>query len=75
VFLLAILGVALVLYGTGTNAAGEGSTGTIKAASAGGVGVLAMLVGFGVVEHATQIGSVFKRTNGLRSLEAAGCQE
>ena len=48
-FLLAILGVALVLYGTGTNAAGEGSTGTIKAASAGGVGVLAMLLGFGVV--------------------------
>ena len=38
-----------MLYGTGTNAAGEGSTGTIKVAIAGGVGVLAMLLGFGVV--------------------------
>ncbi len=62
VFLLSILGVALVLYGTGTNAAGSGSTGNIKVAVAGGAGVLALILGFGVVKFHTQLGEVFKRT-------------
>jgi hypothetical protein len=62
VFLFAILGVALVLYGTGTNAAGEGTAGSIKVAIAGGAGVLALVLGFGVVSKGTDIGSVFKRT-------------
>lgn len=60
VFLLAILGVALVLYGTGTNAAGSGSTGTIKVAIAGGAGVLALLLGFGVVREREGLVDVFK---------------
>jgi hypothetical protein len=62
VFLLAVLGVALVLYGTGTNAAGEGSAGSIKVAIAGGAGVLALVLGFGVATHGNDIGTVFKRT-------------
>lgn len=60
VFLLAILGVALVLYGTGTNAAGSGSTGTIKVAIAGSAGVLALLLGFGVVKEREGLVDVFK---------------
>lgn len=62
VFLLAVLGVAIVLYGTGTNAVGEGSTGNIKVAIAGGAGVLALLLGFGVIQYADGLASVFKRT-------------
>ena len=61
VFIIVILGVALVLYGTGTNASGEGTTGPIKVAIAGGAGVLAMALGFGVVHERTDLVEVFKR--------------
>jgi hypothetical protein len=74
VFLLAILGVALVLYGTGTNAAGQGTAGAIKVAIAGGAGVLALVLGFGVVKYGEGIGTVFKRTidYGVLKLQVAG---
>ena len=58
-FLLAILGVAIVLYGTGTQAAGEGKTGKINVAIAGGAGVLALVLGYGVVEYNPKIQQVF----------------
>ena len=48
VFLVVILGLALLLFGTGTSASGEGTSGQIKVAIAGGAGVLAMVLGFGV---------------------------
>ena len=62
VFLLAVLGIAIVLYGTGTQAVGSGNTGPINVAIAGGAGVLAALFGFGVVTYQPQIEEVFKRT-------------
>lgn len=62
VFLLAILGVAIVLYGTGTQAAGTGNTGTLNVAIAGGAGVLAAVFGFGVINYAQSIQDVFKGT-------------
>lgn len=61
VFIMVILGVALVLYGTGTNASGEGSSGPVKIAIAGGAGVLAMVLGFGVVKERQGLVDVFKR--------------
>jgi hypothetical protein len=68
VFLLAILGVAIVLYGTGTQAAGTGKAGeekigaTMNVAIAGGAGVLAAFFGYGVLEYNESIKEVFKRT-------------
>src|SRR6266849_2086798 len=62
VFLLAVLGVALVLFGTGTQAAGSGTAGSIKVAIAGGAGVLALVLGFGVVSNGRELGNVFKRS-------------
>lgn len=59
IFLLAILGVAIILYGTGTQAVGRGSTGRINVAIAGGAGVLAMVLGFGVVKFNKEIQEVF----------------
>ncbi len=62
VFLVAILGVALVLYGTGTNAVGQGDVGNTKVAIAGGAGVLALVLGLGVVYFQSELTQVFKRT-------------
>ncbi len=59
IFLLAILGVAIVLYGTGTQAAGQSNTGTINIAIAGGAGVLALAFGYGVIEKNLDIQKVF----------------
>jgi hypothetical protein len=61
VFLVVILGVALLLFGTGTAASGEGTSGTIKVAIAGGAGVLAMVLGFGVASWHEELTDVFKR--------------
>jgi len=65
--------VALVLYGTGTNASGSGSSGTINVAVAGGAGVLAMLLGFGVVDWRKELVEVFKhqRDYGLLDLSVS----
>jgi len=62
VFLLAVLGVALVLFGTGTQAAGSGTAGSVKVAIAGGAGVLAFVLGFGIVSYGKELGDVFKRS-------------
>ncbi len=59
IFLLAILGVAIVLYGTGTQAIGKSNTGTTNVAIAGGAGVLAIVLGFGVVQFNEAIQKVF----------------
>jgi hypothetical protein len=60
VFIIVILGVALVLYGTGTNASGENTTGSIKVAIAGGAGVMALVLGLGVVNQHEGLVQVFK---------------
>jgi len=69
IFILVILGVAIVLYGTGTQAAGTGSAQAptndqIKAniAIAGGAGVLAAFFGFGIISYKDDLVGVFKRT-------------
>jgi hypothetical protein len=61
VFLVVILGLALLLFGTGTSASGEGTSGQIKVAIAGGAGVLAMVLGFGVAHWREDLTDVFKR--------------
>lgn len=61
VFVIVILGIALVLYGTGTNASGEGTTGATKVAIAGGAGVLALVLGFGVVWDRQGLTEVFEQ--------------
>ena len=80
VFLLAILGVAILLYGTGTQAAMTGRGGadrlgaTGHIAIAGGAGALAAFFGFGVVYMATDIQKVFKHTLDYGVLEIVASQ-
>jgi hypothetical protein len=65
VFLLAILGVAIVLYGTGTQATAtteQIASLPVKATVFGGAGLLAALFGYGVVWKAKEIPEVFKPT-------------
>ena len=64
VFLLAILGVSIVLYGTGTQGVGQADLGTVpvKVFIAGGAGVLAAVFGFGVVWQGKAIKEVFSKT-------------
>ena len=63
-FVLVVVGVAILLYGTGTQSVGQfGSESTnakYKVAVAGGAGVLAFLVGFGIVEKSPQIQNAFQ---------------
>lgn len=61
VFIVVIMGVTLVLYGTGTQAAGTAGGGKWNVAIAGGAGVLALVLGFSVVEKRREIGEVFNR--------------
>jgi len=65
VFLLAILGLSIVLYGTGTQGVGsaEFKDVPVKVAVAGGAGVLAGVFGFGVLWQSAKIGDVFKTTH------------
>ncbi len=80
IFLVAILGVAIVLYGTGTQAAGTASVdgqspdlvkANIKAniVIAGGAGALAAFFGYGVLQYPDVIPKVFKRTLDFGILE------
>ena len=64
IFLLAILGVSIVLYGTGTHGVGtaEMKDFPIKVAVAGGAGVLAAIFGYGVIWKSQDIEKVFKTT-------------
>jgi len=61
VFLVVILGLALLLFGTGTTASGDGTSGPVKVAIAGGAGVLAMVLGFGVALWHKELTEVFMR--------------
>jgi hypothetical protein len=69
VFLIVILGVAVFLFGTGTSASGEGTSGPVKVAIAGGAGVLAMVLGFGVANWHEELTDVFKRQRDYGVLE------
>jgi hypothetical protein len=63
IFLLAILGVSIVLYGTGTQGVGTADIkrqANIRIAIAGGAGVLAGVFGFGVAWLGKDIQDVFK---------------
>jgi hypothetical protein len=66
-FILALLGISIVLYGTGTQSIGSGEFGDpansakAKVYIAGGAGVLAAVFGFGAVFGANQIVNVFSR--------------
>jgi hypothetical protein len=61
IFLLAILGVSIVLYGTGTHGVGsaEFKQVPVKVAVAGGAGVLAAVFGYGVAWMGKDIRAVF----------------
>ncbi len=76
VFLLAILGVSIVLYGTGTQGVGSADFKDvpIKVAVADGAGVLAAVFGFGVVWQSEKIQKVFKTEQqyGLIELKSPG---
>jgi hypothetical protein len=71
VFLLAILGVSIVLFGTGTQASGEGNLKNvpIKVVVAGGAGVLAAVFGFGVVWQVEGIQKVFGKVGNFGVIE------
>ena len=62
-FVLVVLGVAILLFGTGTQGIGrfENTAATAKyhVALAGGAGVLAMLIGYGMVIYAPDIQGTF----------------
>jgi hypothetical protein len=62
-FVLVVLGVAIMLFGTGTQGVGklESSTATAQynIALAGGAGVLALAIGFGMVEFGPQMQRAF----------------
>ena len=70
VFILALLGLSIVLFGTGTQSLGTGeftepgSQAKAKFYLAGGAGVLAALFGFGAVLGSQQIGGVFADPSG-----------
>lgn len=59
-FVLVVVGVAILLYGTGTQSAGESVTGQLKVYVAGGAGVLAFLVGYGIVYKSPEIKAAFQ---------------
>jgi hypothetical protein len=62
VFLLAILGISIVLYGTGTHGVGSADFKNVpvRVAVAGGAGVLAAVFGFGIVWQGEKIPEIFK---------------
>lgn len=70
VFILALLGMSIVLFGTGTQSLGSGeftepgSKARAKFYLAGGAGVLAGLFGFGAVMGASKIERVFSNSSG-----------
>jgi hypothetical protein len=71
VFLLSILGVAIVLYGTGTQASGDGHIKNVpvNVVIAGGAGVLAAVFGFGVVWQRDGIQKVFSKISNFGVVE------
>lgn len=59
-FVLVVVGIAILLYGTGTQSAGEAASDKVKIYLAGGAGVLAFLVGYGIVEKSPAIKAAFQ---------------
>ncbi|PWW69416.1 hypothetical protein C7212DRAFT_349034, partial [Tuber magnatum] len=63
-FILVVLGVAMLLYGTGTQSSGNFSSDTTAAkynvAIAGGAGILALCVAFGMVKFFPQMADAFR---------------
>ncbi|WP_224407298.1 hypothetical protein [Afifella sp. IM 167] len=63
-FVFVVLGVALVLYGTGTQSTGRfeappGQRFVVQASLAGGAGVIALLLGYGMLEKYPEIRAAF----------------
>jgi hypothetical protein len=67
VFIISLLGMSIVLFGTGTQSLGEGSLPTANARVyiAGGAGALAALFGWGAVAFSEKISEVFARKDGF----------
>jgi hypothetical protein len=59
-FVLVVVGVAVLLFGTGTQGVGESQAPGYKVAIAGGAGVIAFCVGWGIVKYADDIKTVFQ---------------
>jgi hypothetical protein len=62
-FVLVVLGVALLLYGTGTQGMGQFSSGTnagYNIAIAGGAGVVAFAVAYGIIMYSTEMRNAFQ---------------
>ena len=63
-FVLVVIGIAILLYGTGTQGAGqfssEAESAKYKVAIAGGAGILAFCVGAGILYFADQIKTAFQ---------------
>jgi len=67
IFILAVLGLAVVLFGTGSHAVASGNlsqptSGTFSVGIAGGAAALAAIFGFGIVYLEAGIQEFFKRT-------------
>jgi hypothetical protein len=62
-FVLVVLGTAILLFGTGTQGMGklesDAATAKYNVAIAGGAGVLALVIGFGMMKYAPQIQRTF----------------
>ncbi|MEA2862511.1 MAG: hypothetical protein QOC84_467 [Bradyrhizobium sp.] len=62
-FVLVVLGTAIMLFGTGTQGMGklesDAATAKYNVAIAGGAGVLAIVIAFGMIKYAPQIHSTF----------------
>jgi hypothetical protein len=62
-FVLVVLGVALVLYGTGTQGMGQFNTGGgagYSGAIAGGAGIVAFAVAYGMIGYSTEMRNAFQ---------------
>lgn len=59
-FVMVVSGVAILLYGTGTQGVGEVDSHGYKVAIAGGAGVLALCIGWGIVSRSTDIKTAFQ---------------
>jgi hypothetical protein len=60
-FVLVVLGVALILYGTGTQGAGQlNSSAEYNIAIAGGAGVVAFAVAYGMIRYSTDMRNAFQ---------------
>src|SRR5262249_933268 len=59
-FVLVVVGVAVLLFGTGTQGVGEAEAPGYKVAIAGGAGIIAFCVGWGIIHYAEEIKTVFQ---------------